>query len=307
MAPAGTIQGRSVVVIGRHGQLARELAGLDWPEHCLPHFLGRAEIDLFSLVAARSELASLRPAAIINTAAYAGVDRAESEIEAAWHLNATLPAQLGAIAAALDIPLVHVSSDYVFSGDHARPYDEDAETAPLSVYGLSKRAGESAVLASGARALVIRSAWLFGRHGHNFLKAILAKAQVAPDDALRVVDDQLGSPTPTLALAAMLRDVALDMAAGRALPTILHFAGTPAITWHGFAATILDAYHAAGHLPIRINPQPIPTGAYPSAARRPAYSVLDTGRADALGYAAPDWRQAITSLANTWTTERKAA
>ncbi|WP_374367370.1 dTDP-4-dehydrorhamnose reductase [Dongia sp.] len=301
------IQGRNVVVIGRHGQLARELADLDWPRHCLPHFLGRGEIDLFSPIAARSEIAALRPAVIINTAAFAGVDQAELEIDVAWRLNAALPAQLGAIAAALDVPLLHVSSDYVFAGDQTLPYDEDAGAAPLSTYGLSKHAGESAVLSSGARVLVIRSAWLFGRHGRNFLKTILNKAKADSTEPLRVVDDQLGSPTPASALAAMLRDAALDMASGRTMPPILHFAGSPASTWHYFAAAILDAYHATGYLSSRPALQAIATTAYASAARRPACSALDSRRAAALGYAPPDWRQAVTSLAAAWRAERRAA
>jgi dTDP-4-dehydrorhamnose reductase len=297
----------SIVVIGRHGQLARELADIAWPERCLPHFLGRTEIDLASLVAARSELAALNPAAIINTAAYAGVDRAELEIEAAWYLNATLPAQLSGIAAALNIPMLHVSSDYVFCGDQATPYDEDASPAPLSVYGLSKRAGECAVLASGGSTLIVRSSWLFGRHGHNFLKTILQKVQTAPAETLRVVDDQMGSPTPTASLAVFLRDLALEMATGRPLPPILHFAGRPAITWYGFADAILDTYYSAGSLPQIPTLLPIKTVAYQTAARRPAFSALASGRAAALGYPAPDWRLALQGLAREWHMKGKAA
>lgn len=297
----------NIVIIGRHGQLAQELAGLDWSSTGRPHFLGRLDIDLFSTAAARAQLAALQPRAVINAAAYSHVDLAEQETEKCWHLNAALPAQLASITGALGIPLLHVSSDYVFDGSSQLPYAETVPTAPISVYGISKRAGEAAVLASHASSLVVRSAWLFGRYGSNFLKRILTKAATAPGSTLRVVDDQIGSPTPAAALAAILQKVAVDLIDGKVLPPILHIAGTPEANWHEVARQILLIWAAAGHLCDLPDLRRISTSSYPTPARRPAYSALDCGLAESLGYVLPDWRMALQSLANSWPAERIAA
>lgn len=286
---------RSIVVIGRHGQLARELAALTWPRDCLPHFLGRGEIDLFSPTLARNQLSALRPLAIINTAAYTAVDAAETEPELAHLLNAELPFHLGNLALHLDIPLLHVSSDYVFDGSAGAPYPESTVPRALSLYGRTKLAGDIALLDSAADVVVVRSAWLFGWQGHNFMKTILARAAASP--TLRVVNDQIGSPTPATILAATLRDLALDLVAGKPLPRLLHFAGFPATSWHDFAAAILQAFHDAGHLAGLPQLQAIASCEYPALARRPAMSVLDSGLAARLGYPTPDWRAALAALA----------
>ena len=298
---------RNLVVIGRHGQLAQELAGLGWPEGWQVHYLGRHDIDLADAAGSLARIAALRPTLLLNAAAYAGVDLAESDQAAATFLNATLPAILAAHAAALDIPLLHVSTDYVFNGGTQTPYAEATTPVPLSVYGNSKRAGEIAVMESAARTLTVRSAWLFGRHGHNFLKTIVNRALVAPHAPLRVVDDQIGTPTPAAALAAILRDLAIDLAGGRDLPLLLHVAGNPAISWHGFADRIISAFHAAATLTSAPPVLPIPSREYPPPARRPAYSVLDCTLAESLGFVMPDWRQSLTALAASWPNVRRAA
>lgn len=294
-----------IVVIGRQGQIARELADLDWPAQYPPSFLGRREIDIFSPATALATIAEQKPVAIVNAAAYAGVDRAEQEPNACWRLNTLLPARLAGFAQKLDVPLLHLSTDYVFGGLDRVPQPEDAPTAPRSSYGLSKLAGEEAIVARGGRALIVRSAWLFGRHGHNFLKTILAKA--ASGETLRVVDDQIGSPTPAANLAGILRDLALDLVAGRELPTLLHVAGGPKASWHQFAAAILENFRASG----RLNSMPelvaVPTVANPRPAPRPLYSALDCGRAESLGIALPDWQAALKDLAADWPVERQAA
>lgn len=297
---------RNLVVIGRHGQLACELAELAWPDGWQVHCLGRQEIDIAGSNAL-AVLAALQPSLILNAAAYTGVDLAESDQAAATFLNATLPATLAAHAAALDIPLIHVSSDYVFDGQTTAPYAEPALPAPLSVYGHSKRLGETAVLQGAARTLVVRSSWLFGRHGHNFLKTIVNRALVAPHAPLRVVDDQIGSPTPAAGLAGVLRDLALALLGGRDLPPLLHVAGAPAISWAGFAQRIVTTFHAAGRLPAATPVLAIPSADYPQPARRPAFSVLDCSLAESLGLTRPDWAASLENLSATWSVARQAA
>lgn len=294
-----------IVVIGRQGQMARELADLDWPTQYSPAFLGRQEIDIFSPATALATIAERKPVAIINAAAYAGVDKAEQDHNACWRLNTLLPARLAGFAQKLDVPLLHLSTDYVFGGQDRAPQAEDAPTAPRSSYGLSKLAGEEAIIARGGRAHIVRSAWLFGRHGHNFLKTILAKA--AGGETLRVVDDQIGSPTPAAGLAAILRDLALDLVAGRDLPAVLHVAGGQKASWHQFAAAILESFRASGALTSLPELIAVPTIANPRPAPRPLYSVLDCTLAESLGITLPDWRAALKDLAADWPAERQAA
>jgi dTDP-4-dehydrorhamnose reductase len=297
---------RTIAVIGRNGQLARELADLTWPSDIRPRFLGRGEINLFDSSAITARLAALQPVAIINTAAHTAVDLAESELVLAMQMNAEVPANLAATARQIGAPLLHVSTDYVFSGRHDLPYREEDVTAPLSVYGQSKRAGEVAVLAAGARVTVLRSAGLFGRHGSNFLKAMLAKAIAGGSDPVRVVADQISTPTPTAALAAALQQMALDISAGRVLPTLLHAAGTTPVSWFDFARAIFDTLANAGfgNLPALV---PVRVAEYPRPAPRPLYSALDSSLTHSLGYPMLDWQAALPSLIAHLTKERIAA
>lgn len=295
----------NIVVIGRQGQLARELAALEWPAPYRPHFLGRQEIDIFAPARALAAIAELKPVALVNAAAFSGVDQAEREPTACWRLNALLPARLAGIAARLDMPLVHVSTDYVFDNPHRVPLAEGDATAPRSTYGLSKLAGEDAIRARQIRALILRGAWLFGRHGGNFVKSILAQAQSG--SPLRVVDDQVGSPTPAAGFAAILRDLTLDLVAGRDLPPLLHVAGGPKASWYDFAAAILAAFRESGVLTKEAELQPVSSIAYQRAASRPGYSVLDCSLAQSLGISLPDWRKALSDLATHWPPERQAA
>lgn len=297
----------TILVIGRNGQLARELAALSWPGGVNAVFLGRHDICLANTLAARRQIAALAPSAIINTAAFSRVDAAETAIDACWELNARLPAHLAGLADSLGVPLLHVSTDYVFDGAAQEPYGESATTNPLSTYGLAKEAGERAVLAATGRVLVVRSAWLFGWHGDNVLTRILARCHQLSGAALRMVDDQIGSPTPAAALAGLLQALAFELIGGhRSLPRLLHFAGQPRTSWHGFATAVLDTWSRAGHFAARPALAAIPSSAYPTAARRPAFSVLDCRTATALGFPPPDWRDALDRLAPGWT-ERRAA
>ncbi len=183
----------TILVFGRNGQVARELAKLGPPPGLRLEFAGRETLDLALAGDPEALIRARRPLAVINTAAYTAVDRAESEPDAAFRLNRDAPAAIARACAALDVPVVHFSTDYVFDGAKPEPYVEDDPIAPMSVYGRSKAEGEAAVLQSGARAGVLRTAWVYSAYGSNFLKTMLSLGRTR--EAVDVVDDQLGRPT----------------------------------------------------------------------------------------------------------------
>jgi dTDP-4-dehydrorhamnose reductase len=234
-------------------------------------------------------IASIAPQAVVNAAAYTAVDRAESDCDAAFRANAEAPAAIAEACARSGIPLVHYSTDYVFDGSGSRPYREDDPTSPLGVYGESKRAGEEAIGRSGARHAILRTAWVYAAHGKNFMNTMLRLA--AERDELRVVADQVGSPTSADVIAAATVSVLRAMFER---PTdefgIRHLTTSGHTSWHGFAEAIVDRAHAQGLLQRRIPVAPIATTDYPTPARRPAYSVLDCGLLESeLGLRLPHW------------------
>lgn len=247
-------------------------------------------VDLADAASVRRLFAETGPDAVVNAAAYTAVDRAENEPERAMAINGDALGLIGALAAETGIPVVHYSTDFVFSGQTDHPYREDDPTEPLSVYGKSKLAGERALLDSGATALILRTAWVYGVRGSNFLLTMLRLFRERTE--LRVVDDQFGTPTWSRMLAevtaqilhrAFRRDLDLD-----ALSGIYHVTSGGATSWYGFAEAIREATGVQCRL------LPIPTSEYPAPARRPAYSVLDTHRFHAtFGLALPEWRQSL--------------
>ena len=213
----------------------------------------------------------IAPDVVVNAAAYTAVDKAETERDAAFRANAEAPARIADACAARDALLVHVSTDYVFDGSGMRPYREDDPTAPLGVYGESKLAGEQGVRASGARHMIFRTAWVYAAHGKNFLRTMLRLA--AERDELRVVADQRGTPTS----AALIADVvAIAIARPQHANGLWHLTAGGETTWHGFADAIVEGAHARGLIARRPPVVPIAASDYPTPARRPAYSVLDT-------------------------------
>jgi len=226
---------------------------------------------------------------VVNAAAYTAVDQAETEEAAAFRINADAPAVLARACAERDALLLHYSTEYVFDGNASRPYREDDATAPLGVYGASKLAGEDAIRASGARHAILRTAWVYAAHGRNFLHTMLQLAHER--DELRVVADQSGAPTP----AAWIADAsARIIEQGLPASGLWHLAADGATSWHGFAEAIMDEARAAGLLARWPRMLPIATADYPAPARRPGYSVLDTGklRRD-FGIVPPDWRAGL--------------
>ena len=226
------------------------------------------------------------PDVVVNAAAYTAVDLAESEREAAWRVNAEAPGVLARACASRDALLVHYSTDYVFDGTGSRPYREDDPTAPLGAYGESKLAGENEIRAAGARHLILRTAWVYAAHGKNFLRTMLRLG--SERDTLRVVADQVGSPTSAGLIAdTTARLLAMpDIAQG-----VRHLTSSGETSWHGFATAIFTNARELGLLERMPDVEPISTSQYPTPARRPSYSVLDnTLIAKELGTTLPPWQ-----------------
>jgi dTDP-4-dehydrorhamnose reductase len=265
-----------VLVIGCRGQVGRELMAAPLPAGVSRIGLGHGDLDLTDRDAVRDLVERCRPALIVNAARYTAVDRAEAEPEAAFAVNAEGPAHLAAAAAAAGSALLHLSTDYVFDGARAGAYTEDDPIGPLGVYGASKAAGEEAVRKHLERHVILRTSWVFGAHGTNFVRTMLRLGQER--DRLQVVADQRGCPTAAADIAEAVFGIARRLLLerrGEGWGTC-HFAGRGATTWHGFAEAIFERAQAFwGRRPEVV---PITTADYPTPARRPACSVLDCTR-----------------------------
>ncbi|WP_426168220.1 dTDP-4-dehydrorhamnose reductase [Pseudoduganella sp. R-34] len=285
-----------ILLIGKNGQVGRELQRTLLPLGELVA-LGRDGLDLGDLAAVKRVLASQAADVIVNASAYTAVDRAEADEAGAMAVNAVAVGAMAEYARDNGALLMHYSTDYVFDGTKAQPYVEDDATAPQSAYGRSKRAGEEAILASGCKALVFRTSWVFSAHGGNFIKTMLRLA--GERDSLNVVADQVGAPTS----AELIADVtALALAAyrrGELAGGIYHLAASGATSWHGLASYAIASAKARGAA-FKVEPaqiHPIPTEAYPLPAARPKNSRLDTGKlAAALGLQLPDWKIHVDRL-----------
>jgi dTDP-4-dehydrorhamnose reductase len=266
-----------ILVIGETGQLARSLAGLRWPAGFDLVFVGRRHLpDGAPAARISAALETGKPDLVLNTAAYTAVDRAESEPEAAAALNAALPQALAEACGALDIPLVHVSTDYVFDGEKRAPYLETDAPNPLSVYGATKLAGDLAIeRVAPRRWAILRTSWVVSGTGETFPVKLLRRAKAG--EPLRVVDDQWGCPTAASDLAYAMQRVGLRLLDGEpAAAGLFNFRGASEMSWYGFADRLLDASAEAG-LP-RPTLQPIKSADLNAPARRPAYSVLSCAR-----------------------------
>lgn len=280
-----------LLVLGRTGQVARELAREAARGGHLLRALGRGEAELSDPEGAGAALAAAldaeAPDAVINAAAYTAVDRAEEEQPLAAAVNGIAPAAMAREAAARGVPFLHVSTDYVFDGAGG-PYAPDAPTAPLGAYGRSKLAGEEGVRAAGGPHVILRTAWVFSAHGSNFVRSMLRAG--AERQVLRVVADQRGGPTPAAAIARALVAMARGLGDGVASGTH-HLSGAPDTTWAGFAREIMTR---AG-LPARV--EDIAAADWPTAAARPADSRLDCASLEeAFGIVRPDWRRGLDAV-----------
>lgn len=271
-----------ILVFGKTGQVAQELARV------IPSavFLDRATVDLSDPAGCSAAILTHQPRAVINAAAWTAVDLAETREAAAEHVNAIAPAAMARACAELGIPFVHISTDYVFDGAGDVPFGPEDATGPLGAYGRTKLAGEEAIRASGATYAILRTSWVFSAFGTNFLKTMLRLSETR--DALTVVADQIGGPTPAAAIAEACVRIAVALEQDPAKSGTYHFSGAPDVSWAGFAREI---FAQAGR-PVAITD--IPTSAYPTPARRPLNSRLDCSATyDMFGLSRPDWRQAI--------------
>jgi dTDP-4-dehydrorhamnose reductase len=259
---------KRVLVTGAGGQLGRELA-----ENSTPGIevvaLDRTQCDIEDIDQLEGVFRNVRPHAVINSAAYTTVDKAEAEPERAYAINATGAGNVARAALAVGSRLVHVSTDYVFDGLRSSPYSTEAIPNPVNVYGASKLAGEKAVIASGVQAAIVRTAWLFSSSRRNFLTTILEQIQSGRD--LKIVCDQIGSPTLASGLSKVLMRIAFDTS----VHGVVHWANVGAASWYDFAVTAQRLALDRSVVKKEVAITPILTKDYSTAARRPAYAVLD--------------------------------
>lgn len=260
-----------ILVFGGNGQLGQELSRAASSRAAALHALSHAEADIADASAVATALALWKPKLVVNAAAYTKVDLAETEVEEARRGNEIGPGVLAAACAGARVPMVHISTDYVFDGSKEGGYAESDPVCPISAYGRSKAAGEDAVRRHLKDHVILRTAWIYSQFGHNFLKTVLRLA--ATRDELRIVSDQHGSPTAASELAEAVLNVAAAFVHDRTLAGTYHFTAAGVTTWHGFASRVVDvSAPMTGRNPRVI---PIGTADFPTAAKRPANSRLD--------------------------------
>jgi dTDP-4-dehydrorhamnose reductase len=282
-----------ILVVGCRGMLGTDLMEVLEREGLSCVGMDLPDIDITRKDRLQSLLADLNPWLAINCAAYTAVDRAEQDQDAAFAINRDGPENLATTCAEIGAPLIHISTDYVFDGSKEGPYREDDPTAPLGVYGRSKWEGEAAVRSRLARHVIVRTAWLYGLHGPNFVKTMLRV--MAERETVKVVVDQHGCPTWTghlaEALATMAKRIRVDPES--APWGTYHYCGFGATTWHAFAVAIAEEARSYRNLAVQ-QVVPITTAEYPTPAQRPANSVLDCGKIQArFGASAKPWRPTL--------------
>lgn len=285
-----------LVVTGREGQVAASLleagrrrAGVEVVA------IGRPELDLASPDMVIEAIAAAKPDIVVSAAAYTAVDQAEDEPDLAFAVNAVGARKVAEAASRLGVPIIHLSTDYVFDGSKDSAYVETDATAPASVYGASKLAGEQAVAAANPHHLILRTAWVYSPFGKNFVKTMLRLA--ADRDEIAVVADQWGNPTSALDIADAILHAAAQLHDDKSFsaPGIYHLAGTGEANWSGFARHILDTSRVSGGPWARV--RDIATMDYPTKARRPASSRLSSAKfASIFGWNAPDWRRSAEAV-----------
>jgi dTDP-4-dehydrorhamnose reductase len=274
----------NILIFGQTGQVARELAMYEGVT-CLD----RAAADLEDPGACAALIAVRRPDAVINAAAYTAVDKAEEDEARATVINGDAPGAMARACADLGVPFVSISTDYVFSGTGTRPWQEADPTGPLGAYGRSKLKGEHLVQAAGGAYAILRTSWVVSAHGHNFVKTMLRLG--AERDALTIVADQIGGPTPARDIAAACMAIARQLAGDPTKAGIYHFAGAPNVSWADFAR---ETFAVAG---LTCAVTDIPSSDYPTPAQRPLNSRLDCDRLETVfGLRRPDWRVGLQDI-----------
>ena len=274
----------TTLVFGKTGQVSTELGRFEGVR-----LVGRDQADLSDPLACAEIIRRINPTAVINAAAYTAVDKAEEEEALAQVINADAPSQMAQACAELAIPFVHISTDYVFEGGGTAPWTPKDAVSPQNAYGRTKLAGEQAVIAAGGTAAVLRTSWVFSAHGANFLKTMLRLSETR--DALTIVADQIGGPTPASDIAKACLRIANVLDRTPEAKGVYHFSGTPDASWADFARHIFDI---AGRNTVVTD---IPTADYPTPASRPLNSRLDCSEtARVFGVKRPDWREAVKQI-----------
>ncbi|MDY0743845.1 dTDP-4-dehydrorhamnose reductase [Paucibacter sp. R3-3] len=288
-----------LLLLGKNGQLGWELQRALSPLGEVVALDRHNGGDLANTAALLAAVRAAAPDVIVNAAAYTAVDKAESDADAARQINATAPGLLAEEAAKLGALLVHYSTDYVFDGSGDQARNEDASTAPLSVYGSTKLAGEEAIRASGCAHLILRTSWVFAARGGNFAKTMLRLA--AEREQLKVIADQIGAPTGADLLADLSAHMIVATRARPALGGTYHAAAAGETSWHAYAQHVIEFARARGTA-VKVAPEqilPIPTTDYPTPARRPLNSRLDTAKlARNFGLRLPPWQQGVDRMLN---------
>ncbi|TLX09809.1 dTDP-4-dehydrorhamnose reductase [Rhizobium sp. MHM7A] len=282
-----------IAVTGKQGQVVQSLLRRGAERGIEIIAVGRPEMDLADPPSIAAAFSALRPEVIVSAAAYTAVDKAESEPDLAFSINATGAGAVAEAAARIEAPVIHISTDYVFSGDKASAYSEEDGTAPISAYGRSKLAGEKAVAAANPNHVILRTAWVYSPFGTNFLKTMLRLSETR--DHLRVVADQTGCPTSALDIADAVLAIATRVVADPApsLRGTFHLTGSGEASWADFAEEIFAELLKSGGRKVRV--ERIPTADYPTPAMRPANSRLSGDKlARIYGIRLPEWKQSMT-------------
>ena len=287
---------KQILILGKQGQIAWELQVTLASLGNVTVF-GSQELDLANPDQIREQVRQVQPDIIVNAAAYTAVDKAETEPELCAAINATAPGILAELARESQALLVHYSTDYVFDGSKTSPYLETDLTNPLGVYGASKLAGEQAIVQVDCPHLILRTTWVYGNRGKNFLLTILRLA--AERSELKIVSDQIGAPTWSRSIAEATSQIVAQCGDDRSLRGLHNLSAAGETSWHGFASQIVSQYrelHPDRHLTIQ-NILPIPASEYPTPAQRPANSVLDNSKIlTDFGVQLPDWNLSLSQL-----------
>ena len=295
-----------ILLVGANGQIGGEALPLLRAIGTVVS-LTRAELDLTDPTAISAAVRELKPRWIVNAAAYTAVDKAESDSQTAFAINGDAPRILGEEAYRIGAPVIHFSTDYVFSGDGTRPWSEDDPTGPLGVYGASKLAGEQGLAGSGATYFIFRTSWVYGAHGENFLRRILKLA--LEREELKIVDDQYGAPTWSLTLARLAVDCILrgekdaltrgdrPAEAVQSISGIYHACSAGFTTWFGFASEFVRMAQTARPERVFARLTPIPSSAFPTAAKRPMNSRMNCEKlAHTFGFDMPAWQDSLSQV-----------
>lgn len=277
---------------GQVGQALRDSAPSDWQIQGL----GSAELDISDAQQVLECVSALQPQLIINAAAYTAVDKAESDSERAYAVNQLGAENLAKAAQQSNCPLLHISTDYVFNGEHSQPYTEQDSPAPNSVYGHSKWLGEQAISAHCSQYIILRTSWVFGLHGNNFVKTMLRLGQER--QTLSIVSDQVGGPTSANSIAQALWQIAQQYSNNnQCVWGTYHFSGAASCTWYDFAVEIFAQAEALQLIVQSPALTPINTASYPTPAQRPAYSVLDNHKIQQqFGIAQSNWKSELQQM-----------